>query len=109
VRVRWEGGETFAVTYDASDRGVLMLTADPVPVGAVVAVTFDVPGEPGAGPASTPRAAAGRVVRGGLNEDDPHGLWPHRVAVALDEALEAFSAELGRLAREHPLAEPRRS
>lgn len=107
VRLRWQGGEGFAVTYDASDKGVLMLTTQPIAVGMRVAVIFDVPGEQGAGPASgsRERTGSGRVVRSGPNDDDPYGLWPCRVAVALDEAVAAFSEELGRLAKEHPLVD----
>lgn len=98
LRVLWDGGDTLAVTYDASDKGVLMLTAKPVRVGERVTVTFEVPGE-----AASQRTGIGRVVRAEANGDDPHGLWPHRVAVALDEAMEAFAAELSRLSRAHPL------
>lgn len=103
MRVRWDGGDTVAVTYDASDRGVLMLTTLPLEVGVRVAVTFEVPGEP-----PRPRIGHGRVVRCAPNTDDPHGLWPHRVAVSLDEAMEAFAAELVALAAVHPLLGARR-
>ncbi len=97
LRLRWEGGETLAVTYDVSDKGVLALAATAVAVGALLTVTFDVPGDP-----PHERTGAGRVVRAGPNEDDPHGLWPFRVAVALDAPLEAFAVELQSLARTHP-------
>lgn len=100
VRVRWDGGSAVAVTYDASDKGVLMLTTLAIPVGERVRVTFELPG--GAQPE---RTATGHVVRSSPNADDPHGLWPHRVAVALDEAMDAFSVELTRLAASHPLVD----
>lgn len=103
LRLRWDGGETVAVTYDASVKGVLMLTALPLAVGTRVAVTFEVPGD-----AAQARSGTGRVVRSEPNADDPHGLWPHRVAVALDAAMEAFGAELTRLAGEHPLVDSKR-
>ena len=97
IRLRAASGEALAVTYDASDQGVMMLTAATLAVGARVTLTFDVPGEP-------PRAltAAGQVVRAAPNLDDPNGLWPHRIAVALDEPVEAFHAELEALALAHP-------
>lgn len=98
LRLRWDGGEAVAVTYDASVKGVLMLTAQPLAVGTRVAVTFTVPDN-----SRQERTGTGRVVRSGPNADDPDGLWPHRVAVALDEAMEAFGAELQRLSRSHPL------
>jgi len=109
VRLRWSGGEGFAVTYDASDKGVLMLTTQPIAVGTRVTVTFEVPVEPASGPASGPRERTGngRVVRSGSNDDDPQGLWPCRVAVALDEVVAALSDELGRLSKEHPLVDAR--
>ena len=98
LRVAWNGGEAMAVTHDASDRGALMLMRTALPVGTRVTVTFEVPGD-------SPRSlvGTGRVVRSGPNADDPHGLWRNRVAIALDEAMEAFGAELSRLSRSHPL------
>ncbi len=102
VRLRSEGGEAFAVTYDASAKGVLMLGRVALPVGARVTLIFEVP----AGQSLLPkeRAASGRVVRAGPNHEDPEGLWPYRVAVQLDEAAEDLAAELAALARAHPLA-----
>jgi hypothetical protein len=47
------------------------------------------------------------VVRVGPNVDDPDGLWPFRVAVALDEALEALEVELEGLARSNPVRRAR--
>jgi hypothetical protein len=103
LQLRWDGGEEVAVTYDASVKGVLMLTRLPLAIGTRLTVTFDVPGDP-----PQQRTGTGRVVRSGPNDDDPHGLWPHRVAVALDAAMEAFGAELTRLAQEHPLVDSKR-
>lgn len=98
IRLRTDAGEALAVTYDASDRGVLMLSAEALEVGARVTLTFEVPGDP-----PTERTASGRVVRAGSNHEDPNGLWPHRIAVALDEAVEGLGADLEALARAHPL------
>ncbi|MFT3766045.1 MAG: hypothetical protein QM820_11090 [Minicystis sp.] len=115
LRVRWDGGESVAVTHDASDKGVLMLIAQPLAIGTRVSVTFEVPvdvagdgSRPATKAAQKERTGHGRVVRSGPNEEDPHGLWPHRVAVALDEAVEAFADDLGPLSREHPLAAAKR-
>lgn len=102
LRVSWDGGEAMAVTHDASDRGALVLMRRALPVDTRVTVTFEVPGDP-----PHPLTATGRVVRCGPNVDDPDGLWRHRVAVALDEAMDAFGAELSRLSRSHPLVDPR--
>jgi hypothetical protein len=121
VRVRWDGGDAIAVTYDASDKGVLMLTTLAIPVGERVRLTFelpsasldDLPAHPESGPqrpsgAPRERTGLGRVVRAAPNADDPHGLWPHRVAVALDEAMDAFATELSELAASHPLVDGHR-
>ncbi len=108
IRVQWGGtpttaaGESLAVTYDASDKGVLMLAARAIPVGTRVSLTFDLPEDP-----PRARTGEGRVVRAGPNEDDPHGLWPFRIAVALDAPLEAFALELEALARSYPVGKGR--
>ena len=98
LQVRSTAGETLAVTYDVSEKGVAMLVAEPIPIGAKVTVTFEVPGDP-----PQTRTGSGQVVRAGPNRDDPHGLWPHRLAVELDEAMEAFEAELKEIARVYAL------
>jgi hypothetical protein len=46
------------------------------------------------------------VVRAGPNEQDPNGLWPHRLAVAFDQAVEGLGNEIEALARVHPLVAP---
>jgi hypothetical protein len=97
VKLRTERGEGLAVTYDISDKGVLMLAAEGVPVGARVTATFDVPGEP-----PIVRTVTGAVVRAELNKDDPHGLWPHRIAVVFEEPMEAFRSEIEAFARSSP-------
>lgn len=98
IRLQSDAFEAIAVTYDASDRGVMVLAPAALAVGAAVTLTFMVPSNP-----PRERTATGHVVRAGSNEDDPHGLWPHRIAVALDEPVEALGPELLALAQEHPL------
>src|SRR5512134_3460842 len=71
--------EGIAVTHDASGRGVLMLTASTLDPGASVEIALKMPGEP------EPRRVTGRVVRVEENPADPHGLWPHRMAIEFDE------------------------
>jgi hypothetical protein len=97
-RLRSDAGETLAVTYDASAKGVLMLAAKALPVGARVTLLLELPVDP-----PRERTATGRVVRAEPNREDPDGLWPHRIAVVLDEAMEALGAEIEALARAHPL------
>jgi hypothetical protein len=71
--------EGIAVTHDASERGVLMLTASTLDAGANVEIALKMPGE------AEPRRVTGRVVRIEENAADPHGLWPHRMAIEFDE------------------------
>jgi hypothetical protein len=71
--------EGIAATHDASSRGVLMVTASTLEAGSPIEISIKLPGE------SAFRRVAGRVVRVEENPDDPHGLWPHRVAVEFDE------------------------
>jgi hypothetical protein len=98
IRLRSADGDALGVTYDASEQGVLMLTASALAVGTRVSLTFEVPGA-----APKELVASGQVVRAAPNLDDPDGLWPHRVAVVLDEPMAAFHAELEALALAHPL------
>ncbi len=101
VEIVSPGGEpAIAVTYDASERGLLLLTRADVAVGAELVLTITVPDH-------EVHRARGRVVRVGRNDDDPEGLWPHRIAVCLDAPIPDFTAEIEPLSREHPLGEPK--
>jgi hypothetical protein len=89
-----------AVTYDASDKGLLLLAPFELEVGASVQVSMHLaPGEPGE------HLASGRVVRSGANEDDPEGLWPFRLAVAFDSEMPEIEGHLVVLSARHPLVE----
>ena len=71
--------EGLAVTHDASSRGVLMVTASKLEPGSTVEIAVKLPEDPEL------RHVTGRVVRVEENPEDPHGLWPHRLAVEFDE------------------------
>ncbi len=73
--------EGIALTHDASPHGVLMVTASTLDVGADVALDLKLPA-----PHEKLHRLHGRVVRVEPNADDPHGLWPYRMAVELDPA-----------------------
>jgi len=73
--------EGLAITHDASSRGVLMLTASKLTEGSSVEISLKFPNEP------VPKRVTGRVVRVEDNAADPHGLWPHRMAVEFDEPV----------------------
>jgi hypothetical protein len=99
VEIMSPGAEpAIAVTYDASDRGLLLLTRSDLTVGAEIALAISIPDR-------EVHQARGRVVRIGRNDDDPDGLWPQRVAICLDAAIPDFEEELAPLSREHPLGD----
>ncbi len=76
----------------------MLLTRADVAVGVELVLTITVPDH-------EVHRARGRVVRVGRNDDDPEGLWPHRIAVSLDAPIPDFEAEVAPLSREHPLAD----
>jgi hypothetical protein len=69
-----------AVTHNASQNGLLIVTATEAEAGTDVTVSFQLPG-------GGEHTAVGRVVRSGPNEDDPQGLWPFSMAVEFEEPL----------------------
>ena len=71
--------EGIAVTHDASERGLLMVTASRLDPGSPVTVVLKDP------EGTETHRLSGRVVRVEANDDDPQGLWPHRMAVEFDQ------------------------
>jgi hypothetical protein len=102
IRLSTGGGDAFAVTYDVSDRGVLILAPRTLSIGTQVTLTLEVPSSP-------PRTlvATGRVVHEEPNTADPEGLWPFRAGVALDEVMGEFRTVIEGLVRANPFASPR--
>ena len=70
--------EGIAVTHNASQGGMLMVTASKLDPGSEVHITLRTPDS------GQVHELTGRVVRVEENSDDPHGLWPHRMAVEFD-------------------------
>lgn len=82
----------FAVSHDASDRGLLLVCTTTLDVGASTKLTFRIP--PGG---AVEVEVVATVVRVSENDEDPDGLWPYKMAVRFDtpvEKLEAYLAEL---------------
>lgn len=73
--------EGIAVTHNVSQGGALMVTASTLEPGAAVHITLNIPDS------NETHELDGRVVRVEPNVDDPHGLWPHRLAVEFDDAV----------------------
>lgn len=99
MRPEGEAPVLLGVSHDASLAGMRVATDGAPEIGARLVVTFRVPPESG-----EERTIEGRVVRIEDNVDDPHGLWPKRVAVEFDRpmpelaaALEAASATFARI------------
>jgi hypothetical protein len=79
--VRVDGIEAgIAVTHNASQNGLLIVTATEAEIGTNVTVSFHVPG-------GREHTAVGKVVRSGRNDDDPEGLWPYAMAVEFEDPL----------------------
>jgi hypothetical protein len=83
MRVSRGEEEGLAITFDASERGLLIGSAIQVDRGDVLSVSFRNP----TNYAEDGRVVQGTVVRVETNEDDPHGMWPRRVAVEFDEPV----------------------
>jgi len=65
-----------AVSHDASETGLLLVASSELAVGARLHIAFRVPPEAGA------RVEVEvEVVRVSANDEDPHGLWPFKIAV----------------------------
>jgi hypothetical protein len=72
---------SIAVTHNASENGLYVVTSTPAEVGAKVSVSFEVP------EGGVEFHAEGTIVRAGRNEDDPYGLWPYAIAVQFESPL----------------------
>ena len=94
--------EGIAITHDASVRGALILTASRLDAGDPVELSLKLPESP------TPRRVTGRVVRVEENLNDPHGLWPHRMAVEFDEEIPELEWVVGSNAMPERRQDPER-
>ncbi len=98
IRIRTAADEGLAVTYDLSEKGVLIFTTAALAVGTRVTLTFDVPGE------DRTVVSTGAVVHTSPNDADPDGLWRHRVGIELDQVVGEFRALIERLADLAPVS-----
>ncbi len=95
--------EGIAITHDASSTGALMLTASTIDEGAEIEVAIKLPEK------DVPKRVTGRVVRVEPNPDDPHGLWPHRMAIVFDEPMPELEWVIGAERLEERRRDPKRS
>jgi len=75
---------SIAVTHNASENGLYVVTSTLAEVGTRVEVSFELPGGGGF-------QAKGTIVRAGQNEEDPDGLWPYSIAVRFESPLPDLS------------------
>ena len=86
--------EGLAVTHNVSEGGALVVTASTLEPGSPVSLTLRMPGGKGQ------KTLRGTVQRVETNEEDPHGLWPHRMAIAFDERQPDLESMLARVERD---------
>jgi hypothetical protein len=88
-----ELAEGMAVSHNVSGRGMLLVTAETLEVGAQVNIVVQFPPD-----GNAQEKVTGHVVRVEPNKDDPNGLWPHRIAVEFDEPDHELEKTLASLA-----------
>ena|SRR5688500_666139 len=84
---------TLAVAKDVSRSGIGVSASAGLEVGTTVTLTCKVPPDTG-----EQRTVTGTVTRHQKNPEDPHGMWPHRVGIAFDEAIPELESLLASLA-----------
>jgi hypothetical protein len=67
-----------AVCRNASKNGILMVSRSHLAPGTRVTLRLELP------TSGDKRTLHGHVTRAERNDDDPEGLWPHRIAVEFD-------------------------
>lgn len=81
-----------AIGHDASARGLLMVSANSMETGARLSLTLKLP------PDLTRQISVNaRVVRVEPNDEDPEGIWPHRIALEFEGADEEIDRALREL------------
>lgn len=85
--------EGIAVTHDASNTGVLMVTASTLKPGEPVTITLKSHDK------QQTRQLTGRVVRVEVNSEDPRGFWPHRMAIEFEEPVPDLERMLSELTK----------
>ncbi|MFK7989455.1 MAG: PilZ domain-containing protein [Sandaracinaceae bacterium] len=93
VPIQMEQGpdvQVLAVSRNISGTGVLVIAGAKLEVGAKLSLTLSVPSE-------DDRALTGTIVRVEPNEEDPEGLWRHRLAIQFDTPVPELEAAFERL------------
>jgi PilZ domain len=88
-----EPEEGSAVTHNVSGRGLLLVSAGRLEVGAPVHLIVQFPPD-----SKQETKVRGHVVRVEANSEDPDGIWPHKMAIELDEHVPELEHMLALLA-----------
>ncbi len=87
--VRLDGDQPgLAVTHNANERGVLLVTAQTLEIGTEIVISVPTSED------GDELHLEGRVVRFSKNNEDPQGLWPHAVAIEFTRPYPAFETLL---------------
>jgi hypothetical protein len=89
-----------AVSRNISTTGVLMVSAAALEVGATVKVVFQLPGD------DEERVLESQIIRVEENDEDPAGLWPHRVALQFDKSVTELEPLLEEVAKRELYSAP---
>ncbi|MBK8172118.1 MAG: PilZ domain-containing protein [Sandaracinaceae bacterium] len=73
--------EGLGISHDASPRGILFASGVQLEIGATVTIKFRL------NKTSPEQVATGKVVRVEVNDDDPTGMWPNRLALVFETPL----------------------
>ncbi len=83
--------QILAVSRNISGSGALLIAGASLELGERVELVLQLPGS------SEERKLGGEIVRLETNEEDPEGLWRHRIAVRFDEEVGDLEPEFERL------------
>lgn len=73
--------ESLGISHDASPRGILFASGMKVEVGESITIKFRL------SKTAPEQTVTGKVVRVEVNEDDPTGMWPNRLALSFDAPI----------------------
>ncbi len=69
------------ISHDASPRGILFASGVKMDVGTSITIKFRVSKD------APEQTVTGKVVRVEVNDDDPTGMWPNRLAVSFEAPI----------------------
>jgi len=95
MRIDVGGDVGLAISYDASEKGLLLASPATLAQGDTLTVTFAV-----APVESEERTVTGTVVRITENDEDPDGMWPNKIAVKFEEEIPGLARILSAAKRE---------